>query len=134
ALEPLYELGNVLRLIGEIGLHHDESVAARITCTAGNFTNELVQREAIASALLALQNRQWNHFGVGLERLASPISASIVIDDDLVLARIVLKDAANAPKKHTDGLALVVSRNTDVDQFDTPLLWVLTGGTGSSAR
>src|SRR6185295_14944649 len=71
----------------------------------------------VAALLLAAENGQRDDIGVGLQRFEGAIGAGIVVDNDLVFARVVLKHPSDAPQEHTDGLALVEGRNTDVDQF-----------------
>jgi hypothetical protein len=106
----------MLGLIGKIGLHDDQAVSARIAGAAIGLPNKLIDRKAKAFALFASQHCQRDDFGVRRYDLAGAVSASIVINDDLVLARVVLKNTPDPPKKHSDGRAFVVCRNADIKQ------------------
>ena len=77
---------------------------------------EPVESECEALPLFSAQNRERNHVGIRLESSTRAVIASVVVDDDLVLARVVLENAPDAPKEHADGWTLVIGRYTDVDQ------------------
>jgi hypothetical protein len=106
----------VLGLIGEICLHYDQSIPPSVPRATRYLTHQLLERGSVAEPTVAAHDGEWNHFGIWLERFARIISAAIVVDDEFVLARIVLKHPSNAPQEHTNSLTFVVGRNADIDQ------------------
>jgi hypothetical protein len=117
----------MLGLISEIGLHHNKSIPSCIPCATRDFAHELVDRDGVSTALLTTKDRERDYIRIRLERLERSVGAAVVVDHDLVLARVLLKNPADAPEEYTDSLTLVVGRNTDVDQcFSTDR--VTTGG------
>ncbi|MEA2766962.1 MAG: hypothetical protein QOK07_3366, partial [Gemmatimonadaceae bacterium] len=91
-------------------------ITTSISRPARNFARELIERESKPLPLFATQDRERDYIGVWREYRARAVGASVVVDDDLVFARVVLKNTPDAPKKHTNGRALVIGRNTDIDQ------------------
>ena len=85
-----HELGDVLRLIGEIGLHEQHRVATRIARLRDDGTAERVQCARVADVALAAQHAERKHIAVRLQRLGGGVGAAVVEYDDLVLARKVL--------------------------------------------
>src|ERR1700680_1869983 len=127
-LESLHQLRDVFRLIGEIRLHHYQSIAPSVAGAARDLANELVESGAVSLPPFSAQNCERDYFSIWAQRLVRPIRAGIIVNDDLVLTRVVLKNPANAPQEHTDGLALVVGRNTDIEQFNSGAMGWLRAG------
>src|SRR5205085_10852292 len=94
---------------------------------AGNLAYQFIERRAVALTLPAAKDRKRSHVRVRLEDLVGSISTAIVVNNDLVLARIVLKDPPNAPQQDPDGLSLVVTGNTDIDQITIAAKVATTG-------
>jgi hypothetical protein len=116
ALEAFDQLGQMFRLVGEVGLHDDHRVASRIAGTTRHLATERVQCARVPDMLLRSQDRERKDFGVRLQRLGGCVAAAVIEDEDLVLARILLKDFANPPEQKPDSGRFVVCRNADVQQ------------------
>ena len=124
SLESLDELGQVLGLVGEIALHQDHRIASRIPCSPGYLATQAVEGVGVALPLLAMQNRQWGNFCVRQQPVAGLVGASIVVNDDLILARVCLEDLADTPQQDTYGGPFVVCRDADVEQCAS-MTWLI---------
>jgi hypothetical protein len=98
SLEAFDELGQMFRLIGEVGLHHDHGVSPGVSRSSRDLAAEPIERSCIANVLFGADDRQGEYIRVPLKRLPRSVGAGVVEDDDLVLAGIFLKDLANAPQ------------------------------------
>ena len=114
AFEPLDQFRQVLGLIRKIALHQNHCVTPRITCSAGHLATQPIQRVRIAQPRLAANDGKRGYLRVGLEPLAGLVGAAVIVDDDLVLARVSLKYFSNAPQQNADCLAFVVRWNADI--------------------
>jgi hypothetical protein len=104
----------MLGLIGEIGLEGDHRVASGIFGTRGNGATERIERAIIADVLRAAKDRERHHVGVGRERLDGGVGAPVVVDQHLVLARVLLEHPADAPEQDADSFSFVVSGDADI--------------------
>jgi len=114
ALEALDELGQVLGLIGEIGLEGDHRVAARIACSRRHRAGQRIQRGVVPFVLAPVENGQREDVGVRLQRLLRRVGAAVIVDQNLILAGVFLKHLSNTPQEHANGLRFVVCGDTDV--------------------
>ena len=115
-LEALDQLGQMFRLVGEVGLHDDHPVAARIARATRHLPRERIEGTRVANVLLTADDREWKDVRVALERFARAVGAAVVEYEDLVFPRVLLKHLANAPQQETDGGRFVVRWNADVQQ------------------
>src|SRR5215207_4975701 len=64
--------------------------------------------------LLSAEDRKRQDLGVRTQCLVSRVGAPVVVDEDLVVARVLLEHLADAPEKDADSFGFVVSGNADV--------------------
>ena len=114
ALEALDELGDVLRLVGEVALQSNIASRRGYRVCVDDGPAERVQRARVADVTVAAQDAQRQHVAVRLQRLGGGVGAAVVEYEDLVLAREVLEDFANTPEQHADGRRFVVRGNADI--------------------
>lgn len=115
-LEALDQLGQMFRLIGEVGLHHDHPVATRIPRATRDLARQGVECSRIANVLLAPDDRERKDVSIALERFASAVRTAVVEYENLVFPRVLLKNLANAPQQETYRGRFVVRWNADVQQ------------------
>jgi hypothetical protein len=60
SFKALYELRNMLRLIGKIRLHDNQSIATSIPRATRDLANEFVYRCAVSLAAVTSQDREWD--------------------------------------------------------------------------
>ena len=104
----------MLGLIGEIRLHRDHGVAPRIARSTRHLTTQRVERACVANVGARSQDREREHFAVGLESLRRRVGAAVVEDEDLVLARIALKHLPYSPQQKPDRGRFVVGGNAEI--------------------
>ena len=59
SLEALDQLGQMFRLVGEVGLHDDHRVASRIASASRHLAAEHIEGTRIADMLGGAHDRQW---------------------------------------------------------------------------
>ncbi len=97
----------MLGLIGEIGLQQDDGVATRIARAPRRLAAERVHGGGVSDTRAA-EDAQRHHLMVGRQRVRGGVGAAIVVDEHLVLARLLLEHLAKAPDEQTDGRGLIV--------------------------
>ena len=105
----------MLGLVGEVGLHRDQAVAARILGPRRDRAAQRVERPVVAEVLGRAEDRQRKHLGVAPQDFARRVRATVVVDEDLVVARIVLEHLPDAPQQHADRFGFVVRGNAEVE-------------------
>ena len=115
ALEALHQLGQVLGLVGEVGLHQHDGVAPRILRPIAGGPQQRLDGARVADVGARSDHGERHHLPVRLERLAGAVGAGVVVDDDLVLARVILEHLADAPEQHAHGRGFVVRGNAEIE-------------------
>src|SRR3989337_2487799 len=77
--EPLHQLGDVLGLIREVGLHYDRGVTTGVAGAPAYLAAELFQRVAVPLPGFAFDDGERNYVRVGRERFERAVSARIVV-------------------------------------------------------
>ena len=117
SLEPPGEFRQMLGLVSEVGLHHDHGVAPGILRASARLAREFVERMGVTHSLLTTDHRDRGDLGIRGDSLRRPVGATVVVNEDLILARVALEHLSDAPEEDADGGSLVVSRNADIEQF-----------------
>ena len=103
----------MLGLIGEVGLEENDGVAPWIACPARGFAAEGVDGGRIAHAR-ATEDAERHHLMVGRQGLGGRVGAPVVVDEHLVLPRLLLEHLAQAPDEETDGGGFVIGRDAEI--------------------
>lgn len=115
AFMPPDEFRKVLGLVREISLHENGCVAPRIARTLRDRAQQRFDRCRITTALTVSKHGEREHLTIRRKRRGRVVSAPVIEDEDLVLARITLEDLPNAPEQQPNRWRFVVGRNADVE-------------------
>src|SRR5262249_54576197 len=85
-----------------------------IPCPRGDGARQRVECAVVPDAIGSSEHRQRKDFVVWLQRFDGGVCAPIVIDEDFVLARVLLEHLSDAPEQDANCLGFIVRRNTDV--------------------
>src|SRR5690606_28172941 len=116
AFDPLDERRDLVRLFGEVGLEHDDGVAARVRRAPDRLPEQELDRRGVPLPLVVPVDGQREDPLVRLQDFGRRVRRSVIDDEDLVIPLELRHDLPDLPEHHPDRTLLVVRRNADIDQ------------------